>query len=31
MESAQSTRVLVVVNRTAATHRLLEAVRRARR
>ena len=28
MESAQSTRVLVVANRTAATHRLLEAVRR---
>jgi hypothetical protein len=28
MESARSTRVLVVANRTAATHRLLEAVRR---
>jgi hypothetical protein len=28
MEPAQSTRVLVVANRTAATHRLLEAVRR---
>jgi len=28
MESAHSTRVLVVANRTAATHRLLEAVRR---
>jgi hypothetical protein len=28
MESPRSTRVLVVANRTAATHRLLEAVRR---
>jgi hypothetical protein len=28
MESAQRTRVLVVANRTAATHRLLEAIRR---
>ena len=28
MESARSTRVLVVANRTAATHRLLDAVRR---
>jgi hypothetical protein len=28
MESSQRTRVLVVANRTAATHRLLEAVRR---
>ena len=28
MESARSTQVLVVANRTAATHRLLEAVRR---
>jgi hypothetical protein len=28
MESAPTTRVLVVANRTAATHRLLEAVRR---
>jgi hypothetical protein len=28
MEPARSTRVLIVANRTAATHRLLEAVRR---
>jgi hypothetical protein len=28
MESAHSTRVLVVANRTAATHRVLDAARR---